>query len=245
MKNKCYIFTVRQAFSLAEVLVAVTIGAMVLIAVLTIYGRAETSAAAIDEKLGRNRLPYDILQRITEDIDKIIIAGSETSITVENKLDNGLASAQLTILKTYYDKKNEKKPFEQIVWQSDYVGSAGSLVLYRSHSGLVMEDKLLDSKKEDWEREMFVPFCDGITFFKVQVRSGRNIRDRWTANALPDGIIVTVSFAPPFKTIAGTLDVPDSEKITRTIAIDRTRKLKFVIVPKEKSDEQSVKQPQL
>jgi len=244
MKNKCYIFPVRRAFSLAEALVAVIIGAMVLISVLTIYSRAETSAAAIDQKLGSNRMPYDVLQRIAEDVDKIITAGAETAITVENKLDNGLATARLTILKTYYDKQNKKEPFEQIVWQSDYVAGTGSLVLYRSHSGLAMEDKLLDSKKEDWEREMFVPFCDGVTFFKVQVRKGQDILDRWTAGALPDGIVVTVSFARPFKTISGTLDVPDSEKITRTIAIDRTRKLRFVIVPNEKSDEQSVLQPQ-
>ena len=31
----------------------------------------------------------------------------------------------------------------------------------------------------------------------------------------------------------GTLDVPDEEKITRTIAIDRTRKIRFAIEKRE------------
>jgi hypothetical protein len=45
--------------------------------------------------------------------------------------------------------------------------------------------------------------------------------------------VATISFAEPFKTLTGTLDVPDTEKITRTIAIDRTRKIKFIFVKKE------------
>ena len=47
----------RAGFSLAEVITSLTIGAMVLVAVLVVYNRAERSAAAITRKLDRSRLP--------------------------------------------------------------------------------------------------------------------------------------------------------------------------------------------
>jgi hypothetical protein len=45
-----------------------------------------------------------------------------------------------------------------------------------------------------------------------------------------------MSFAEPFKRENGTLDVLDEEKITRTIAIDRTRKINFAIETTESSE---------
>ena len=226
-----------QGFSLAEVLAALTIGAMVLVAVLSVYSRAERSAAAITRKLDSSRLPCEVLQHIAEDLDRMTTAGSDTKITIENKFVNGFSTARLTIEQTIYDKKNKKQTYEKIVWQTNIDSDANGLVLYRSHSGMALEDKLLDEQKESWEQELFVPLCTGITFFKVQVPIGENLQDKWTSSSLPRGIAVTISFAEPFKTLAGTLDVPDAKKITRTIAIDRTRKIKFIFVKKEYEDE--------
>ena len=126
-----------------------------------------------------------------------------------------------------------------IVWQSgyDYASAAEGLVLYRSHSGIALEDKLLDEKKDDWERELFVPICTGVTFFRIQVPRGEDYVDTWPSGSPPPGIAVTISFAEPYKAVDGTLDVPDEEKITRTIAIDRTRKINFTIAPKEYDEE--------
>ena len=222
-------------FSLAEMLAALTIGTMVLVAVLGIYSRAETSAGAITRKLDSSRLPCEVLQRIAEDLDRIIVSGSDTKVTVENKFDNLYPSARLTILKTIYDKNNKPQTFEKIIWQSsyDYDSDANGLALYRSHTGIGPEDKLLDEKKESWERELFIPICAGVTFFKIQIPKGEDFQDKWTSNSLPPGVVVTISFAEPFKTLTGTLDVPDAKKIARTIAIDRTRKIKFIFVKKE------------
>jgi len=220
-------------FSLAEVLIALTIAAMVLVAVLGIYSRAERSAAAITRRLDSSRLPSEVLQRIAEDLDGIVAPGSGTSVTVENKFENGFSTARLTILKTIYDDRNEKQTFEKIVWQTSIDEDANSLVLYRSYGGIGLEDKLLDEQRESWERELFVPICTGVTFFKIQVPRGEGFQDKWTSDSLPPGIAVTISFAAPFKTLAGTLDVSDEEKITRTIAIDRTRKIRFIFVKKK------------
>lgn len=231
-------FNRRSGFSLAEVLVALTIGAMILVAVLSIYSRAETSAAAIKRKLDDSRLPSEILQRVAEDLDRIGASASDTKITVENKFDNGFQTARLTILKTFYNIKNEKQTFEKIVWQTNYDNDANGLILYRSHSGIALEDKLLDEQKEDWERELFVPLCSGVTFFEIQVPLGDTFQNNWTSDSLPPGIVVTVSFAEPFKTLAGTLDVLESEKVIRHMAVDRARPIKFVLAKKEDEEKQ-------
>jgi len=214
-----------------------TISAMVLVAVLAIYSRAESSAAAITRKLDSSRLPSEVLQRIAEDLDRIIAPGADMKMTIENKFENGFSTARLTILRNFYDNKNEKQTFEKITWQTSYDNDVNSLVLYRSHSGIALEDKLLDEQKEDWERELFVPVCPGVTFFKIQVSADGGLQDNWTADSLPKGVTITISFAEPFKTLAGVLDVSEEEKITRNMAIDRTRTIEFVLAKKEEDKE--------
>jgi prepilin-type N-terminal cleavage/methylation domain-containing protein len=227
----------RGGFSLAEVLVALTIGAMILVAVLSIYSRAETSAAAITRKLDTSRLPSEVLQYIVEDLDRAVASGSDAKLTIENKFENGFSTARLTALKTIYNDKNEKQTFEKVVWQTKYDNDANSLILYRSHSGIALEDKLLDEQKEDWERELFVPICTGVTFFKIQVPVGETFLDSWTGDSLPSGIVVTISFAEPFKTLSGSLDVSENEKIIRNIAVDRTKVIRFRFVKQADGNE--------
>jgi hypothetical protein len=217
-------------FSLGEMLAAMTIGAMVLVAVLTIYNRAERSSAAVTRRLDSSRLPREGLQRIAEDLDKIMSTGSDATITIQNKFDNLFPTARMVISRTYQDKASREQKFEEIIWQSsyDYESFVEGLVLYRSHSGITSEDKLLDKDKEDWEKELFVPLCSGVTFFSIKAIKGDKPVDKWSGSP-PPGIEVTLSFAEPFKRVDGNLDVPEEEKITRTIAIDRTRKIKFAV----------------
>ncbi len=223
-----------KAFSLAEIVAALTIASMILVAVLAIYSRAENSASAITRKIAETRLPSEVLQRIAEDIDQIISPGSNTKIIIENKIKEGYPTARMTILKTFYDKNNKKKTFERIVWQTsiDYDSDTEGLVLYRGHSGVAPEDKF-DGKKEQWERELLVPMCSGVTFFRIEALVGDDLQRRWSVEKLPPAIAATISFAQPFKTLRGTFDVLDTEKTRRTIAVDRTRKLKFVLAEKE------------
>lgn len=227
-----------MAFSLAEMLAALVIGSMILIAVLSVYNRLENSSNAVISKLDKSRLPREILQLITEDLDQIIADSEDTKITFQNKNEkDGFRSAKLEIIKTFYDKNNSIKDFEKIVWQTafDYESNAYGLVLYRSRSGINLEDKLLNETKEDWQRELFVPVCSGITFFQIQTKTGTRPLplDSWATNTLPRNVIVTVSFSPPIETMPGRWEVPEEEKITRTIALDRTRKLGFKIVKKD------------
>jgi len=237
-----------RGFSLAEVLAALTIGAMISVAVLGIYQRADRSAAAVIHKLDSSRLPSEILQRIAEDLDAVISSNATAKVIIENKLANVagtmlLAAAKLTITDTIEDNRNRELKFKEIIWQSSYdvESPADGLVLYRSHGGITWEDKALDKNKEDWERELFVPICTGVTFFKIEAVTGNIRAERWNS-APPPGIAVTISFAEPYKKVDGTFDVPDEEKITRTIALDRTRKIRFEIAaPEEGSGEEAQK----
>ena len=70
MKSNPKISISRPGFSLAEILAAMIIGSMVLVAVLTIYSRVEYTANAVTNKLNKSRLPSEVLQLIAEDLDK-------------------------------------------------------------------------------------------------------------------------------------------------------------------------------
>ena len=168
MKNKLNISISRRGFSLAEILAAMIIGSMVLIAVLTIYSRAEQTANALTEKLTDSRLPSEVLQLIAEDIDKVISTNGETEVLVANRYINSYMGGAFSINTKYKDSSDKDKIYEEIIWQSspNYDGDANDMVLYRSYSGIAPEDKLLDKDKEDSEKDAYVPICRGLTFFE-------------------------------------------------------------------------------
>jgi prepilin-type N-terminal cleavage/methylation domain-containing protein len=234
----------KRAFSLAEVLAALVISSMVILAVFSLYNRLNKVSAAVISKIDRGQLPREILQLIAEDLDRIVSDSRDTRINFQNKVEsNGLQSGRIEIIKTIYDKDNNLQTFEQIVWQTsvDFTGTGNGMVLYRRHSGIALEDKLLDEPKQGFERQLFIPVCDGVTFFSIQAglfqtgdiqtaEDGKaSLIDRWSADSLPANIIATISFADPIEVTPGQWQVPDTEKITRTIALDRTRKIPFRI----------------
>jgi len=242
LKKTSGIYMTPGGYSLAEVLAALTIGSLVMVAVLGIYHRAEKSVVAVTHRLDGSRLPGEVLQRIAEDLDNIISSSSDAKITIDNKFERVasamlMPAARLVITRTVEDSKDKEQIFKEIIWQSsyDFEGASNSLTLYRSASGLNMEDKVLEKYKDDVEREAFVPICSGITFFKIGALSGKEPIERWNGSP-PRGIVVTISFAEPYKKADGTFDVPDEEKITRTIAIDRTRKIRFDISAAEEGN---------
>jgi hypothetical protein len=227
VKNKTYSF--ERAFTLVEVLAALTVGTMVLIVVLALYNRGQSGSAAVIDRMESSRLPREIFQRIAEDLDRVVGAGQGTQIDILNKLQDGFSVAKIEIFRNILDAKDESQIFEKIVWQSSVDPDSGLLTLYRSHSGIALEDTLFDAQKETWQREVFVPICAGITLFRIEVPKDETTIDRWTGEALPPAVKVTLSFAQPYKTVAGTFDVNEESKLVRTIAIDRTRKLVFNI----------------
>jgi prepilin-type N-terminal cleavage/methylation domain-containing protein len=225
LNSKC------RAFTLIETLAALTVGSMVLLVVLALYSRAQRGAAACIDKLENHRLPREVLQRIAEDLDRVAGSGQDARIGIENKFQDGLPVAKMEILRFVNDAKDQPQVLERIVWQSSIDPDSGLLTLYRSHSGISVEDKLLDEQKEPWQRELFVPICTGLTFFKIEVPQDNALLNGWSNENMPPAVMVTLSFTQPYKTVSGTLDVPEEEKIIRTVAIDRTRKPAFTLAP--------------
>ena len=227
----------RSGYTLGEVLVALVIGSMVLVAILTVYGRANQAAQAILGRIESPALATEVLQLLAEDLDRVMGSEQGFSLEIKNGLDNGFARAQLVMRRTMRDSKNAEKVFEEITWRAgyDYDGATPGLVIYRGHEGIDLEDKLLDPKRETWENNYpLVPLCRGVTVFRLEIPKGDDeFVDQWTEPTLPPGVRVTISFAQPHETVRGTWDVYDEEKITRTIAIDKTRKIKFVIAATE------------
>jgi len=231
----------RTGFSLAEVLAAVTIGSMILVAVLSIYNRVERSAAKVTKTLRSTQLSSEVLQRIAEDLDRIISSDSDTTINIQNKLKNGFPAAKLTITKTIKDNAKKEQKFEEIIWQSlhDYESPATGLVLYRGYTGTALEDKLLDKSKDNLELARSVPVCSGVTFFEINAIQNEKPVNKWDGPP-PTGITVTLSFAEPFKSTNSSWDVPEMEKDTRTIAIDRTRKIQFALEPAQNPEDANI-----
>jgi hypothetical protein len=218
-----------RAFTLIEVLAALTVGTMVLIVVLALYNRGQSGAAAVIDKLESTRLPREVFQRIAEDLDRVVVVGQGTQIDIQNKFQDGFQVAKMEIFMGINDAKDQPQTLEKIVWQSSVDRDSGQLTLYRSHSGIALEDALLDNQKEPWQRELFVPICSGFTFFRIEIPKGDTTVDRWTGETLPPAIKIILSFAMPYKTVTGTLDVPEEDKIVRTIAVDRSRRPAFTI----------------
>jgi hypothetical protein len=104
-------------------------------------------------------------------------------------------------------------------------------VVYRGYEGVAREDRLLDDNREDWEKGYpFVPICRGVTFFQIQACRGDELLDQWPASPPPPGVRITISFGTPHEVVRGGYDVADSDKISRIVAIDPTRKIKFAAV---------------
>ena len=92
----------RFAFTLIEMLVVLTMAAMVLAATLTIYQRVRGSAVTIVAHMERSQLQDEILQKIAEDIDRLAAPGFEATIKFRNKLGMDVV---LEALKLYAAKE--------------------------------------------------------------------------------------------------------------------------------------------
>jgi type II secretory pathway pseudopilin PulG len=214
-------------FSLAELICSLVISAMVLAATLAIYQRMQRTAEAVLAKVDQSDVSSEVLQLIAEDLDSVT-AAQGIQITFDNKTDKGFPVAKLSIRKTVTNKKNEEQLFEEIQWQGAYDAGNGRVTLYRSHSGLAQEDRLLDRQRADVEKLYpFVPVCGGFTTFKIEAPQGNNLLSRWANPMLPTGLRVTLSVAEPVRSPLGRLEVPEESLITRMIAIDRTRQIRF------------------
>jgi len=247
----------RQAgFSLGELLAVVIIGSMILVAILTIYGRASGAADAVLRKIDGPSWTSEVLQLIAEDLGRTLSA-DDVTVQIRNGSDNGFPRAELVLRRTYHDQENKEQTLDQITWRAgyDHEGQTPGLVIYRSYEGVAQEDKLLDDNRDEVEKfSPFVPICRGVTFFQIQACKGEELIDQWPASPPPPGVKITISFGAPHEMVRGGYDVDEQDKISRTVVIDPTRKIAFALaggpdangVPDPNAaspDKQSTKEP--
>jgi hypothetical protein len=222
----------KKGFTVAEILIAVVLGSTILVVLVAIYSSTNRITMKISKYFDKTRLPNEVLQKISEDLDTIIAENNVKVIVEGGKFDGDFPTSKLDIQKFITDANNNPKLYERIVWQANYDLNANAygLVLYRGHQGMNVEDKLLDSKRLEEESQYpFIPVCEGLTLFKVQVIDGNSEEpvDTWAGDKLPKAVIVTVSFEQPFKLNTGEVDVNDADKFRRIITIDKTQKIGF------------------
>lgn len=223
----------RAGFSLVEIVAVVVIAAMVTLAVLDVYNRAQSTMASVNTRIDNQMVPNEIMQRIAEDVDRLTLPGLETKITIANKFDGRYNLSQMTIITQFYDHSIPPKPqiFEKVVWQSAYDPIEGTVMLYRSHSGINLEDRIVGqdlAKRQRGGRELFIPVKTGITFFEIVVPQGDQILRSWKSSTLPRMIRITLSLAEMQEDfITGNLVVSEDDKVSRIIAIDRTRLMTY------------------
>ena len=234
--DKCI---VPAGFSLIEILAVVVIAGMIAVAVLNVYSRAQSTIASIDTRIDSQVLPNEILQRIAEDIDRLTLPGLDTRIAVANKFDGQYNLSQITITTQYYDSGTPPKAqvFEKVHWQSAYDPAEDALTLYRSHTGLNLADKIVDkdlAEQQRGGRQLCIPVTTGITFFEIVVPRGNTLYRDWKLSTLPRAIRITISLAAPQEDWeTGDMVVFDEDKVTRTVAIDRTRMISYKFVRQE------------
>jgi len=238
-------------FSLIETMAAVTITSLIVVAVISVYSRIRNVSASVERRLDATMPATEILQRIAQDIDRLTLPGLETTISIANKSNGQFNLSRMEIVTRFYDGREPPVPqvYERIVWQSDYDRIANAIILYRSHSGLNLEDKLVDKDLQAMQqggRDIFIPVATGITFFEILGSQGENEFREWRLTGLPRAVRTRISFAQPqqdFQT--GQWMVFDEDKMERIVAIDRTRKLRYNFVPTtfEMSDPTSTDEP--
>ncbi|OHB44276.1 MAG: hypothetical protein A2178_00480 [Planctomycetes bacterium GWC2_49_10] len=162
----------KRAFTVIESLVTLVIAALMLFALFGVYDRCRKVYNSITAKIESSLLPGDICQRIAEDIDRIAVPGSDAKMEISSSFAGGFPTSRLRISREFLDKKGKPEVLEEVIWQASIDLASKRMMLWRSHAGLIWEDRLLDEEeRRDWtsSRRVFVPVCSGLTYFKVQV----------------------------------------------------------------------------
>lgn len=228
--DKCIL---RAGLTLVEVLAAVIIASMITLAVLNVFSRAQATVVSVDARIDNQMVPNEIMQRIAEDLDRLTLPGLDTRVAIANKSDGVYNLTQMTIITQFYGSGTPPRAavFERVVWQSAYDPVEEALMLYRSHTGINLEDKIVDqdlAKQQRVKGELFIPVKTGITFFEIVVPKGEQLLRSWRISDLPRMIRITLSMAAPQEDlITGAMVVAEEDKVMRTVAIDRTRMIAY------------------
>ena len=232
-RNKLKFDCSEKGFTLAEAIATLVIAAMIMVTVTGIYIGIKRAEASINRRLEGGFQTMEILQRITEDIDKLAMPGSDVTMSIKNKIDiGGYSVSQMIIESKIYGKDNKPLTFEKIVWQSRVDMDTNGLTLYRAHSGYTLEDKMLEEPKEKYETELYIPVCSGVEIFSIQPVVEGNTVESWESQTLPPSARVSLSFAQREQDALGNMSVPQESVQTKSVVINRFKRIPYQFIPK-------------
>ncbi|AQQ72257.1 hypothetical protein SMSP2_02638 [Limihaloglobus sulfuriphilus] len=217
-----------RGITMAELLAGLIISAMVVSTAVALYMNIQRSLRSIESEINKSSLSEEVMQLLAEDLDRIGSADFDVSLSLEKRQNNGYEIFKLEIKNLLYGSDNKPVEFETIIWQTDYNIDTDKLILYRGRTGLGPEDPVLDTHAREYPENMiFVPVCDGITYFKLEVYNGQAFGDSWSGKTMPTGIRGEISFSDPIVGIDGSLQLLQEDIYTRMIALNREKNLQF------------------
>jgi hypothetical protein len=81
--------------------------------------------------------------------------------------------------------------------------------------------------------QAFVPICPGLTHFYVGALTGaEEPQSVWTDSKMPNGILLSLSFAPLIQLEDGSFYLPEESIVYRAVAVDRMRPIAYKFVAK-------------
>jgi hypothetical protein len=213
--------------SLLELVIAMMIAGMVLVTLFTLYSQTRRDADTISSSLEKSGLPERILQLIAQDLDRFYGITEDVTFNLQTRPEGGLVGSSVIMESRIYDRFSSPQTYERIIWQTRYDAESQSMVLYRGHSGLIAEDKLLESPPIAEERGQLVPLCRGLTYFEIGAVVGGLKRTAYGGPVTPPQVVVSLSFAEAEKK-GDEYVIPPEQIITRTITLNRLRKINYV-----------------
>jgi type II secretory pathway pseudopilin PulG len=219
-------FRLLRGVSLLELVIAMVIASMVLVTLFTLYSQTRRDADAISSILDSSVLPERIQQLIAQDLDRFYAVTDDVTFNLQPMPSGGLAGSSLVMESSIYDGLSQPKTYERIIWLTRLDPESQSMALYRGHSGLVSEDKLLESQRTDEERSQLVPLCSGLTYFKIEAVN-QGLAKSTHIGPPPAQVVVSLSFAQPEKR-GNDLAIPPEKIVTRTIAVGRLRPVRYI-----------------
>lgn len=221
-----------RGLTLLEVLVALAIGSLIIVACVAILNHGNKVFTSIESALDENTLPREIFQMIIRDIDEVANPDSDATLQIETRSNKGAIETRLTIIGRIYDSKNKPIEMKKIVWQSRYDNEMRRITLYRARGGIDIADSILDTQAQENPNSLvFVPVTDELTYFEFSVLQGDSDDvTEWVKKELPTAIRISMSFESLQEEEASEEETAQDDSIlSRVVVVDRTREIKFTV----------------
>ena len=172
----------RSGFSMLEIMATLLIAAMVTIAILRLVNNVSEQTVRIDGQLTQLSQIQNCLDKLNDDV--VAAVRTKAKIEIKQSSSGGYDTSRLTL--TVVSDEEVPKVINRIDWVAAPQPDRGDLILYRRH--------ISETKSEDKLQDYYIPLCENIHSFVVELLSEEGMED---PNAPPAILqIMTTSYYP-------------------------------------------------